>query len=63
MRVLRKNEAAARVGYHPVHVMRLAKADKFPKPIKLGPNSVGFLESEVDDWIAARVAERDDEAA
>ena len=31
----------------------------FPKKVKLGPASVGFLESEIDDWIAARAAERE----
>lgn len=27
----------------------------FPKPIRLGASSVGWLESEVDDWIEARI--------
>lgn len=27
----------------------------FPKPIKLGANTVGWLEHEVDAWILARV--------
>lgn len=30
----------------------------FPKPVGLGGRAVGWLESEVADWIAARVAER-----
>jgi prophage regulatory protein len=36
----------------------------FPKPIPLG-NGIrkAFLESEVEQWIAARVADRDQEAA
>ncbi|MDO8862306.1 AlpA family transcriptional regulator [Haliea sp. E1-2-M8] len=35
-------------------------ADKtFPAPIKIGPRASAWLESEIDAWIAARVAERD----
>lgn len=30
----------------------------FPRPVKLGPRSVAWLESEVRDWLDARVAER-----
>ncbi|WP_043649322.1 helix-turn-helix transcriptional regulator [Chitinilyticum litopenaei] len=33
----------------------------FPKPIKIGAHSVAFVESEVDAWIAARIAARDAE--
>lgn len=32
----------------------------FPAPIPLlGSNRIGFLQSELDEWIAARVAQRD----
>ena len=34
-------------------------AGTFPKPVPLGPKAVGWVEEEVDNWIAARVAERD----
>ena len=27
----------------------------FPKPIRLGQRAIGFLESEADDWISARI--------
>ena len=27
----------------------------FPKPVPLGPRAVGWLESDVSDWIATRV--------
>jgi prophage regulatory protein len=30
----------------------------FPKPISLGERSVGWLESEVDEWIDTRIALR-----
>ena len=63
MRILRKPEVIAKVGYSGMHISRLEKAGKFPARIKLNPegngNAVGWLESEIDEWIAARVAERD----
>jgi prophage regulatory protein len=30
----------------------------FPKPIHLGPNSVGWIKGEVEAWLAARAAQR-----
>lgn len=30
----------------------------FPRPIKLGSRAVGWLEDEVDDWLASKVAAR-----
>lgn len=61
MRFLKKAQVADRVGYHPVHIMRLAQAGKFPQPIKLCPGTgrVVFVEDEVTAWQEARVAERD----
>jgi hypothetical protein len=32
----------------------------FPRPIALGPRSVGWIEEEVDAWIEARRARRDE---
>jgi prophage regulatory protein len=34
-------------------------AGTFPKPVRLGPQSVGWLEHEIEAWIAERIAERD----
>jgi prophage regulatory protein len=31
----------------------------FPKPVKLGPQASGWVRSEVQAFIAARIAERD----
>ena len=59
MRFLRKKTTAQRVGYHPSHVMRLVRAGQFPQPVQLGPNSIAFVEEEVDRWQQARVDARD----
>jgi prophage regulatory protein len=28
----------------------------FPKPVSVGPRAVGWLESEISDWLAGRIA-------
>ena len=40
-------------------IYELISQGKFPKQIKLSVRSSGWLESEIDEWIAARVSERD----
>ena len=37
-------------------IYRLASEDKFPKPIKLGIHSSGWLGSEVELWLEQRIA-------
>ena len=34
------------------HLHRLARDDKFPKPIKIGENRSAWLESDVQEWIS-----------
>jgi prophage regulatory protein len=63
MRLIRKPELRKLVPYSDFHVWRLEQEGKFSKRIKLGPNSVAWAESEVNDWIKAKMAARDGEAA
>ncbi len=35
----------------------------FPKPVELGEKRICFVRAEVENWIAQRIAERDQEAA
>ena len=37
-----------------VQCWRDIKAGKFPAPVQLGPNSVGWFEDEIEAWLAAR---------
>ena len=60
--LISKSTTATACGYSKVHIMRLAKQGRFPQPVRLGnspQHAVRFLKSEVDAWIAERVAERD----
>jgi len=48
------------VHYSKMHLLRLEKAGKFPKRIRLtGGQRYAWVESEIDEWIEARIAERD----
>ena len=59
MKFLTPRETAAKVGYHRVHIMRLVKAGKFPKPVKLNDFAVRFVDEEIDEYMQERIAERD----
>ena len=41
------------------HRHRLIRQGRFPRPLKLGESKIAWLASEIHEWIAARVAERD----
>ena len=60
-RILRPKETSEKVSLCLSHIYALSAANKFPKTIRLVPGgrASGFLESEVNQWIADRVAERD----
>lgn len=50
------------IGYSKVHLGRLEKVGSFPKRVRLGPKGrVAWIEAEIDEWIEARAAERDNE--
>jgi len=42
-----------------VHIARLEAARKFPLHIELGENSVAWFEDEIDDFLEAKAAARD----
>jgi prophage regulatory protein len=59
--VLRFDEVRQKTGLCRAHVHALAAQGRFPKPLKLVPGgrASGWLLSEVNQWIADRVAARD----
>ena len=59
MKLLSKKAVRERVLFSYAHIARLEAAGKFPKRVRIGENRVGWLESEIEDWIKARIAERD----
>ncbi|MCK0511939.1 helix-turn-helix transcriptional regulator [Aromatoleum buckelii] len=57
LRILRLKQVKDRTSLATSTIYELSKAGKFPRQINLGvANRVGWLESEVDAWIAERVS-------
>jgi prophage regulatory protein len=59
MRILRLPQVEAKTGLKHSAIYERIAGGNFPKPIPLGKQARGFLESEVDDWIRAQAAKRD----
>ena len=60
-RLLSRKQVRELVGLSFAHMDRLTKQGRFPKPIKLTDairGRVAYLESEIIDWIAKRIALR-----
>jgi len=55
-RVIRLPEVLRRTGIARSTVYLGVSAGTFPAPIRLGPNSVGWLESDINTWISDRIA-------
>ena len=52
---LRRRQVQTRTGLSRSTIYQHIKDGVFPKPVPLGPRAVGWLESDVSEWIAARV--------
>lgn len=52
--VLRKRDAAKLVGISIATLDRLRAAGSFVRPIQLGEQAIGFLRSDIDEWLASR---------
>jgi len=55
-RLLPMRAVRDQVALHPATIYGMIKDDEFPKPIKMGRRSL-WIESEVQAWIQARIAE------
>lgn len=55
--LIRLPEVIRRTGYSKPWLYKLIDAGKFPKQVKIGSRSIAFVESEVDAWVANKIAE------
>lgn len=53
--ILRRRQVEQRTGLSRSTLYQYMKDGFFPKPVSLGPRAVGWIESEVSDWIASRI--------
>ena len=54
LRIITQKQLRGLVPYTPQHILRLEKAGKFPRRIKLGENRIGWLQTHIEAWLAAR---------
>ena len=59
-KILRRPAVTRKTGLASSSLYAAIARGEFPKPIKLGERSVGWLSREVDAWIEARAAKRDE---
>ncbi|MFT3905622.1 MAG: AlpA family transcriptional regulator [Steroidobacteraceae bacterium] len=57
-RILRLPAVEARTGLRRDTVYRKARLGEFPRPVKLSERASGWVESEIDEWVAERIAAR-----
>ncbi|MGJ0627265.1 helix-turn-helix transcriptional regulator [Xenorhabdus bovienii] len=55
--LIRLPEVQRRTGYSKAWIYKLISDGEFPQQVKIGPRSIAFIEAELDDWIAQRIAE------
>ncbi|MCV6588316.1 MAG: AlpA family transcriptional regulator [Marinobacterium sp.] len=59
--LIRRKDLLLQIGFTESMLYEQVTAGTFPKPIKIGPKAVAWLESEVNEWLNQRIALRDDE--
>lgn len=53
--ILRLPSVRARTGLSRSTIYLRISEDRFPSPISLGGRAVGWIESEIDDWLQAQI--------
>lgn len=59
LRMLRMPDVIHRTGLSRSTIYALVAEGKFPRQIKVSPNTAGWLEHEIDAYLQERIAERD----
>ena len=54
MNILSPSEVVKRTGLSRVTLWRLEKSGKFPKRVNMTDSRVGWIETDIDNWIEAR---------
>ncbi len=59
MRIIRLKDVVSSTGLARSTIYKLIGSGEFPRPVPLVGRRVGWIESEVRDWIFARIEVRD----
>ena len=60
-RLLRSPDVESRVGLSRNRIDELEAAGLFPRRVKISSRAIGWVESEIADFIRAKMAERDEQ--
>ncbi len=58
VKIIRMRELSQKTGCSRSTIYSFISRNEFPKPIPLGARAVGWIESEVDEWIAQKEVQR-----
>ena len=58
MRIMRLKEVIEKTGLAKTTIYNLISQGEFPKQIELGARSVGWIDTEIDEWLEVKVAHR-----
>lgn len=61
--IIRRKQVEARTGLSRSTIYMKMASGTFPKPVSLGPRAVGWVESEVTDWLNNQVQQSRGKAA
>ena len=56
LKIVRRSDVESITGLSRSSIYAMMASNSFPKNIKLGERSVGWLESEIQDWLTKRIA-------
>lgn len=59
MRIMRLNEVKSVTGLQRSSIYKYMAIGTFPKPVPLSDKAVGWVSDEIENWVKARIAERD----
>jgi prophage regulatory protein len=62
MEVWRRNRVEQSTGLSRSSIYQKIADGEFPTPIRIGEASVGWISTEIEDWVKDRIAERDRDA-
>jgi prophage regulatory protein len=54
-RIIRRKEVETRTGLARSTIYQRIKEGSFPSPVSLGSKAVGWVESEIDDWLNRQI--------
>ncbi|MFL6615160.1 MAG: helix-turn-helix transcriptional regulator [Pantoea agglomerans] len=57
IRLIRMPEVLFKTGFKKSWIYQLISINSFPKPIRMGPRAIAFVEAEIDQWVTERINE------